>query len=119
MDRTEGAQSLMETQVAWIIVAVAGLGTLVGVFALTQPIPSAWLRWLIRCLTAVWLLVPWKIQVVEGYYAPAFIVALFEGLFRSDGNPRPALMLLALVTLFVLAVFLAVGALRWARSSRQ
>jgi hypothetical protein len=52
------------------------------------------------------LLVPAKIQVVEGEYAPAFIVALFEGAFREGGNPRPALMALALASLLVIVVFL-------------
>ncbi len=60
-------------------------------------------------LCAVWLMLPWSIQVVEGQYAPAFIVALFEGVFRTDGNPRPALMALALVSLLVIIVFLVVG----------
>ena len=89
----------METTVAWIVVAAAGLGTLAGIFVLTRRIGNAWLRSLLRCLAAVWLLLPWNIQVVEGEYAPAFIVALFEGVFRADGNPRPALMVLALASL--------------------
>src|SRR5690349_9448618 len=104
----------MEYSVAWGVVVAAGIGVLIGVFALTRSLDTGWLRWLIRCLVAVWLLVPWKIQVVDGYYAPAFIVALFEGIFRADGNPRPPLVLLALVTLLVLVVFLVVGAFRWA-----
>jgi len=109
----------METLVAWGVVVAAGLGALVGVFALTRWIETPLIRWLLRVLAAVWMLLPWKIQVVEGYYAPAFIVALFEGVFRSDGNPRPPLMLLALVTLLVLAVFLVISAFRWARSPKS
>jgi hypothetical protein len=99
----------MEATIAWIVVAVAGLGTLVGLFLLTRWITNGWLRWLVLTLCAVWLLLPWNIQVVEGQYAPAFIVALFEGAFRTDGNPRPALMVLALVSLLVIIVFLVVG----------
>ena len=37
----------METTIAWIVVGVAGLGTLVGLFLLTRWITNAWLRWLI------------------------------------------------------------------------
>ncbi len=81
-------------------------------------IGNAWLRSLLRCLAAVWLLLPWNIQVVEGEYAPAFIVALFEGVFRADGNPRPALMVLTLASLLVIIVFLIVGAVRRVRASR-
>jgi len=108
----------METTVAWIVVAAAGLGTLAGIFVLTRRIGNAWLRSLLRCLAAVWLLLPWNIHVVEGEYAPAFIVALFEGVFRADGNPRPALMVLALVSLLVVIVFLIVGVVQRIRSSR-
>jgi hypothetical protein len=99
----------METTLAWIVVGVAGLGTLVGLFLLTRWITNAWLRSLLLSLCAVWLLLPWNIQVVEGQYAPAFIVALFEGVFRTDGNPRPALTILALASLLVIIVFLVVG----------
>jgi len=99
----------MEATYAWVAVALAGLGVLAGIFVLTRTITSAWLRSLLRCLAAVWLLVPAKIQVVEGEYAPAFIVALFEGFFRAEGNPRPALMALALASLLVVIVFLLRG----------
>jgi hypothetical protein len=105
----------METTVAWIVVALAGLGTLAGIFVLTRSIGNAWLRSLLRCLAAVWLLLPWNIQVVENEYAPAVIVAFFEGVFRADGNPRPALTVLALATLLVLIVFLVVGVVQRVR----
>src|SRR4051794_40219508 len=109
----------MEATVAWSVVLVAGIGALIGVFALTRHLETTWVRWLVRTLAAVWLLLPWKIQVVEDNYAPAFIVALFEGVFRVQGNPRPPLMVLALATLLVLIVFLVVGAFRWARSPKN
>jgi hypothetical protein len=108
----------MESTVAWVVVVVAGLGTLAGIIALTRSIGSAWLRWLLRCLAAVWLMLPWRIEVVEGEYAPAFIVALFEGVFRTGGNPRPALMALALASLLVIVLFLIVGAFRFGRGNR-
>jgi hypothetical protein len=108
----------METTVAWIVVALAGLGALAGIFVLTRFISNPWLRSLLRCLAAVWLLLPWNIQVVQNEYAPAFIVALFEGVFRADGNPRPALMVLALASLVVLIVFLVVGAVQRVRAPK-
>jgi len=107
----------METVVAWVVVGVAGLGALAGIFVLTRSITNAWLRSLLRCLAAVWLMLPWRIEVVEGQYAPAFIVALFEGIFRAGGNPRPALMVLAIASLFVIALFLIVGAVRRVRGA--
>jgi hypothetical protein len=105
----------METVYAWIVVGVAGLGTLAGVFVLTRWIKTAWLRSLLRCLAAVWLMLPWRIEVVEGQYAPAYIVALFEGVFRADGNPRPALIALALASIVIIVLFLIVGAVRRVR----
>ena len=102
---------------AWGVVALAGLGTLAGVFVLTRAIHTAWLRSLLRCLAAVWLMVPSKIQVVDSEYAPAFIVALFEGVFRADGNPRPALAALAIASLVVIALFLVLGVIRLLRGA--
>ena len=109
----------MEMVVAWIVVAVAGLGTLAGIFMLTRAIETQWLRSLLRCLATVWLLVPWRIEAVDGYFAPAYIVALFEGVFRADGNPRPALIVLALASLVVIVILLIAGAIRWARAPKS
>jgi hypothetical protein len=108
----------MEMVVAWVVVAVAGLATLAGIFMLTRAIPIPGLRSLLRCLAAVWLMLPWRIEVVDGYYAPAYIVAIFEGIFRADGNPRPALIVLAMATGFVVLIFLIAGAFRWARAPK-
>jgi len=97
---------MMEYVVAWIVVAAAGLGALAGIFILTRRVASPWLRSLLRCLAAVWLLLPWQIQVVEGKYAPAYIVALFEGIFRAGGDPWPALSALTAASLLVIVVLL-------------
>ncbi len=105
----------MEEIYGWAVVAVAGLGALAGIFILTRAISAPWLRTLLRCLAAVWLLLPWQIEVVEGKYAPAFIVALFEGLLRNDGNPRPALIALASASLVVVVVLLVAAAIRRVR----
>lgn len=97
---------MIEYVVAWIVVACAGLGALAGIFILTRAVGNLWLRSLLRCLAAVWLLLPWQIQVVEGKYAPAFIVALFEGVFRAEGDPWPALSALVAASLLVIVVLL-------------
>ena len=102
--------------IAWIVVGAAGLATLAGVFVLTRFIPLLWLRSLVRCLAAVWLLIPAKIQVVSGYYAPAFIVVIFEGMFRREGDPGPAIVALTAGTLVVVALFLSVAAWHWQQS---
>ena len=108
-----------EMFVAWIIVGAAGLATLAGVFVLTRFIPLLWLRSLVRCLAAVWLLIPAKIQVLSGYYAPAFIVVIFEGMFRREGDPGPAIVALLAGTLVVGALFLSIAAWHWHQSRNE
>ena len=85
----------------WIVVSLAGLGTLAGIFVFSRFIAWDWLRTMVRCLSMVILLVPAGIQVADGYYAPAFIVALFEGLFKREGNPWPALQIIGVGCLAV------------------
>ncbi len=88
----------------WVIVTLAGLGTVAGVFVYSRSIKWEWLRTLVRCLATVLLLLPAGIQVIEGYYAPAFIVVLFEGLFKQDGNPWPAAQTLGAGCLLVIVL---------------
>jgi hypothetical protein len=109
----------MESVYAWGVVALAGLGTLAGVFVLTRRIKSPSLRSLLRCLAAIWLMLPWKIQAVEGEYAPAFIVALFEGVFRAGGNPRPALIVLGIASAFVVLLFALLALVRRLRRTAK
>src|SRR5262245_3420085 len=98
----------MDMMIAWVVVFIAGLATLACIFVMTWRITSPWWRTLLRCLAAVWLLMPARIEVVPGYYAPAFIVALFEGVFRTGGDPAPALLLLTGASLAVVVVLLIV-----------
>jgi hypothetical protein len=108
---------MKEYIVAWVVVAAAGLGALAGIFVLTRAVGSPWLRSLLRCLAAVWLLLPWQIHVVEGKYAPAFIVALFEGVFRAGGDPWPALSALTAASLIVIVVLLVSAVVARVRGS--
>ena len=51
------------------------------------------------------MLLPAPIPDYAGYYAPAFVVVIFEGVLQSDGEPRLALMILGAATA---VVFIAV-----------
>jgi hypothetical protein len=99
----------MEETYAWLITTAAGLGVMLGILVLTSFIVTGWVRWMVRATAAVWLLLPWPVQVVEGYYAPAVIVALFEGLFNRHGNPWPPLVALAALTAIILVVSMVAG----------
>ena len=100
---------------AWLVVLGAGLGVIGGVFVLTRRIRWFWVRTGIRCLVPVWLLLPAQIQVVDAHYAPAFIVVVFESLFRADGNPGPAAATLGAGTAVVLATLLIAAGVRLRR----
>jgi hypothetical protein len=104
---------------AWGVVALAAIGVLVGVFRLTRGIRHPNVRWGLRALVAVWLLVPWSIQVVPGHLAPAFVVAIFEGLFREDGSARSPLVVLGLASAAVVLVFVLSALLQRLRHGRD
>ncbi|MCR9279955.1 MAG: hypothetical protein NXH85_18500 [Pseudomonadaceae bacterium] len=97
----------MEYLTAWIVVGVAGLAALAGVFVLSRKIPWPLPRTIVRCLAAVFLLVPAPIGVLDGFYAPAFVVAVFEGLFRDGGSAQPALTMLGLAAGAALVLVIA------------
>lgn len=80
--------------VPWAVAIGAGLLTLVGVYAITRPIPAVYLKTLLRCLAMVILLLPAPVPAFEGQYAPAFIVLLFEAAFQTDGRPVQAVQIL-------------------------
>ena len=67
------------------------------------------LRDLVRAFAIATLLVPVTAGKFDGFYAPAYVVLMYEGLFVADGDPIPALSALtlawgaALVTTIVLA----------------
>lgn len=99
-------------EIAWLVVIIAAvLGTL-GLVFLTRKVGPAWLKNLLRWLPLLLLIVPAGIPGYEGEYAPAFVVAVFEALFQTNGNPLPALRILLLtlvagaVTILLLARFL-------------
>jgi hypothetical protein len=98
----------MDENIAWAVAIAAGAGILVAIFSLARGLPGI-LRGFLVCLAAVWLLLPWPIQVVQGHYAPAFAVALFEGLFQTDGNARAPLVALGLASVGVVVLFAALA----------
>ncbi len=80
--------------VPWVVAIGAGFLALVGIYAITRPIPYLYLKTVLRCLAMVILLLPAPVPAFEGQYAPAFIVLLFEAAFQTDGHPMAALQIL-------------------------
>jgi hypothetical protein len=110
----------MQELIAWIVVLSGGLGLLAAVFVATRRIASSSLRSVTRCLAAVWLMLPYRVpvpaDVIDASYAPAFVIVMFEAVFRRDGNPGPALTALGIASLVVIAIVLGVAAFRWQRT---
>jgi len=95
-------------EIAWLVVLGAALvGTLV-LFFVTRRLEPGTLRNLLRWLPGALLIVPAGLPGHDGNYAPAFVVAIFEWLFQSDGRPGAALRIL-LLTLALMLVLILVG----------
>ena len=98
-----------------IVIGTAGVAT-IGVYLLVRQLTSGFLRALVCALILALLLTPAPVPEHPVNFAPAFIVAIFEGLLQSDGSPWVALRLL-LVGLTVALAAVTLGALalrRWA-----
>ena len=76
------------------------------------------LRDLVRMFAIATLLVPVTAGSHEGFYAPAYIVLMYEGLFVTEGDPIPALSALTLAWGAALLVTFALAARRlfWRRA---
>lgn len=89
----------------WTIIAIAALVGLFGFYRLLREfVGSAYLRVLCCGLIFALVLTPAPIPGYPQHYAPAFIVAIFEGIFQRDGAPWVALR-------FLIAGSLATGGL--------
>ncbi len=88
---------------AWTVVLLAGGIGWVGLFFLTRGFSPHWLKLLVRILIPLWLVLPAPVPQFPGSYAPAFLIAIFEGLFQVDGQPGQAVRLLLLASVVILA----------------
>lgn len=96
---------MSDYELAWVIIAGSGVLCLAAVGLLLRHSVRGVLLWPALALLAALLLVPAPHPGAEGVWAPAFVVALFEGLFQPSGSPTVSLRLL----LAGLVVALAVG----------
>lgn len=103
----------------WLIVIGAGCATLFSLYMLLRPRGSGYLRALACGLVLGLLLTPAPVPGYPLNYAPAFVVAIFEGVLKADGSPGVALRLLGVVLVAVTILTLgAKGVRRWRPSSR-
>ncbi len=83
-----------EFTIGWIVYGLAGAVTFAGCWYLTRRWP-AFLRDLARVVVIVLLAVPAPVVGFPGHFAPAVVVAAFEGIFQPSGEPATALAALA------------------------
>ncbi len=95
-------------QIAWSIIAVAGLGGALALWQLLKRVRWGLLPWLAITVSLTFFLVPVPVPNFPHQLAPAFVVAIFEMFFQIDGQPQASLRVLglslgavALVTVFV------------------
>lgn len=108
----------MDYLLPWLVWAVAALLVVAGGLWLTRWIRPLWLRDLLRLLAAATLLVPAGAGSIEGAYAPAWIVFLFEAFLQTEGDPVGAMMMLSAAWALALVILIAVTAFRLIRARR-
>lgn len=103
---------MADNEMAWLIVAGAGLLALGFWFLITRGIKHDLLRSWLRCVAAILMLLPAPVPGYQGEYAPAYIVALFEAVFQQDGEPLQAFIILGGGVLVVTILLLGWALLR-------
>jgi len=109
----------MDYLLPWLVWAGAMLLVLAGGFLLTRWIKPLWLRDLLRLLAVATLLVPAGAGSIEGAYAPAWIVFVFEAFLQTEGDPVGAMMMLSTAWALAMVVLIAVVAIRLIRGRRS
>ena len=94
----------MSETIPWTVAVTAALLAFVGIWALTRPLGSRFLRIWLRALSLALMITPAPVPNFEGHYAPAYIVALFEAVFQLQGEPAQSLKLLLATCLLATVV---------------
>ncbi len=99
----------MNYDIAWLVIVAAGLLGSAFLFLLTRGIGSPGLRWMVRVLPLMLMVVPAPVPGYAGQLAPAFVVLIFESLFQRAGAPGTAAGILLATALIGLALGLILG----------
>ena len=91
--------------IAWLVISIAALGGAASMYFWLRGLSPIVKSVLIAAVLAFFLL-PAPVPGYAGHVAPAFVVAVFELLFQTDGKPGVSLRILAVgLTLIVGAVW--------------
>ena len=101
----------MNYGMAWVVIVFAGLLGSVFLFYLTRGMRTPSLKWIVRVLPALLMMVPAPIPNFPGELAPAFVVLIFESLFQASGEPGTSGLILLATALIGLALGLLIARL--------
>jgi len=105
----------LNDSLAWLVAAGAGALLFLCMLFLTRNLNWWWLKWVLRLVPPVALLLPVAVPGQPGFYAPAFLVAPFEAFLQADGTPDAAVGRLIVVLGGLLAVITLLAIARWTR----
>ena len=83
--------------IAWWVIAGSGVIGGIAVFRLLRMIRRGLVRWLGMAVALAFFCTPAPVPEYPGQWAPAFVVAIFEALFQTDGSPVQSIRILVLV----------------------
>ena len=105
----------LNDSLAWYIAGGTALVMFACLIFLSRNWRSWWLKWLVRLVPPVVLLLPVGVPGSQGFYAPAFIVAPFEKFLQEDGEPTAAIARIVMVGGALVALITLAAIARWVR----
>ena len=81
---------------AWVVVLVSGFIGAFGLWKLCSRSRFGLLKWLASMVALAFFLTPVAVPNYPEQIAPAFVVAVFEILFQTNGEPQGSLRILGL-----------------------
>ncbi len=106
----------LNDSLAWMVAAGAGVVLLLCMVFLTRNLNWWWLKWILRLVPAVALLLPVGVPGQPGFYAPALVVAPFEQFLQTDGQPSEAISRLIIILGALVGLITLAAIARWLRN---
>ncbi len=106
----------LNDSLAWLIAGGAAFVMFLCLIFLSRNWRSWWLKWVVRLIPPVAMLLPVGVPGSQGFYAPAIIVAPFEKYLQEDGDPTNAIARLTLVIAALVGLISLAAVARWART---